>query len=52
MKVYENFYARSVDVFKQFIEETNDGSYPEERHVIEMSADVYEKFERQRKLED
>lgn len=44
-KQYDNFYGRSVDIFKQFIQETNEGIYPAKQHVIEMPEDTYSVFQ-------
>lgn len=40
----ENFFDKSVEVFKRFIEDVNTGSYPSSGHIINMAEEEYKKF--------
>lgn len=41
---YEHFFERSVEVFRHFIKDVNTGEYPQEKHMISMKQEEYEKF--------
>ncbi len=43
-KKYDDFYGRSVEVFRQFIVESSTGVYPASEHMIEMPEHTYKEF--------
>ncbi len=43
-KTYDNFYKRSVEVFKEFINDVNTGIYPEKKHMVNIKEEEYQKF--------
>lgn len=41
---YENFFDRSVEIFRTFINDVNSGAYPADKHMINMQESEYLKF--------
>jgi len=41
---YDNFFERSVVVFKRFVEDANSGAYPEQKHIINLPHEEYKTF--------
>ncbi|MGI6777406.1 MAG: 3-methyl-2-oxobutanoate hydroxymethyltransferase [Acetivibrionales bacterium] len=42
--VYGDFFRQSINIFKQFKGDVNTGTYPMQKHVINISDDEFEKF--------
>jgi 3-methyl-2-oxobutanoate hydroxymethyltransferase len=41
---YENFFEKSVDVFKRFVDDVNTGTYPAQKNIINMPSEEYKGF--------